>query len=266
MQHSIICYLFICEQIQIETFKAELNHAESERDNAVAIFNAKEADLLSKIAAANENVRLLHIFKNTRSITRNIQPTQIPEEEDDDEQDSVYETTPLSDDDNEEHLPLEKSRPIQRKSWIARHSGSKRLTISTLCIPLTTPTVNECISFRDANGSYTTYIHLDTKCRVTGIKDLLSKAEGVLNYKIVRVGKGEVVQDTRHFRNIAAAILSNHKSLKIETIPPFGPRGIFKEYMNGKAHVQVPDQAQESTEQPCQSNVHAGEGPRADPI
>ena len=217
-----------------------------DRDNDTAVFSGKEADLSSKLAAAHEEIRLLRIFKNTRSVTRDTPQEQIREEEEEgSDDDSFYETTPLSDNEgdvtNEEQSP----RPIQRRAWILRHSGSTRLAISALNINPYTPMVNECISFRDDNGLYTTYIHLDVKCRVTGVERLLSDIEGLIDYKIVRIRKGHSLQSSRHFWKIASAIRSKHRSLKMERMVGIGQgqRSLFKEFMTGDQPVQQSEPA-----------------------
>jgi len=235
----LIYYLLLIthSQEKIEALEAELSQTKLERDNDKAIFSDQEKALSDKLAAANEEVKLFNIFKTTGAISRDLQPQDDQVEEDED-QDSYYEPTPLSDDDNDELLSATGPRLGQRRSWLMRHSGSTPLTISDFNTPRKTTVAEECISVRDDKGYYTTYVHLDSKSRITLIKRVLSNVVGIINYKIVRVpGGGKGLESTRHFWKIAAAIHSKDSSLKIETTREFGMfgRSPFRQFIL-KAH------------------------------
>ena len=174
--------------------------------------------LAAKLTAANEEIKVFNIFKTTGNIaTTPLQPQTDPHEEDQD-QDSYYELNDLSDDDNEEPASAVGQGISQRKFWLIRHSGATRLTIKHFNAHLGETLADECISFRDDNGYYTTYVHLESKRRITLIKRIVSEAVGSIEYKIVKTPLGpKGIQSTRHFWKIAAAIHSNDYRLRIET-------------------------------------------------
>jgi len=145
----------------------------------------------------------------------------------DDDDASPPELHPLSDDENVENVSFNPSN--QKRQWLLRHAGSTHLTCNVIRVSnLHEPIADECISIRDENGYYTTYIHTHEKVRVITIKRILSEIADVLSFKVVHFGKN--IQGSRYFWKLATGIQSKHSSLHMESLRMEGC-SVFKSFV-----------------------------------
>lgn len=166
-----------------------------------------------------------------------------PQRDDNTEQDSVTDAEPSEDADDDQLQPLSDDDDVDNEalksttstytaktSWLIRHSGSTHLTCDIFRHGSVEPPIaNECISIRDDNGYYTTYVHMDEKIRTITLKRMLSTAANIIAFKIVHVNKQP--QNSRHFWKLAEGIQQKHSSLKMERINPHAKKSLFSSFM-----------------------------------
>jgi hypothetical protein len=165
-------------------------------------------------------------------------PLQAEEHDDPpDEDDTSPELHPLSDDENVDNVPGNPNSH-QKKQWLLRHAGSTHLTCDVIRVSnLHEPIADECISIRDENGYYTTYIHTHEKVRVITIKRILSDIAGVLSFKVVHFGKN--IQGSRYFWKLATGIQTKHSSLHMELLRMEGG-SVFKSFAKPQGQAVAP--------------------------
>jgi hypothetical protein len=74
---------------------------------------------------------------------------------------------------------------------------------------------DECVSVRDSNGYFMSYVHLSVRCRLSNMKRWLDAVDGIVDYKVVHYSR--VIQNTYHFWSIALGIARKYESLLVET-------------------------------------------------
>jgi hypothetical protein len=129
---------------------------------------------------------------------------------------------PLSDDeiDPPEDGESRYDAGVQRSAWLVRHSGrGARLGIQsfqTAGIREVANNADECVSFRDAGGNYTTFIHLVRRIRRLKFSQMLRSVPGIGDFKIVRIPMGKSIEHTRYFLGLHEAVQTSHPSLRKE--------------------------------------------------
>jgi hypothetical protein len=156
-----------------------------------------------------------------------------------DDNDASPELLPLSDDENVDNV-ITQSGAVdngQRRQWLLRHAGSTHLTCDMIRVSsLHASIADECVSVRDDNGYYTTYIHTHEKVRVVVIKRILSGIADVLSFKVVHFGKN--IQGSRYFWKLATGIQTNHSSLRVESLRMEGVC-VFKSFAKPQGQAAV---------------------------
>jgi hypothetical protein len=102
----------------------------------------------------------------------------------------------------------------QSHDWIIRHVGSSPLTCESL-----QNRAKFCISIKEGdNGVYLTYVYLNTRSRANVLTDLLTRADCVTRFNVIRIPH-HGMRHSRHFTKIAEAVKSNAPCLKIDVLP-----------------------------------------------
>ncbi len=102
----------------------------------------------------------------------------------------------------------------QSHDWIIRHVGSSPLTCESL-----QNRAKFCISVKEGdNAVYLTYVYLNTRSRANVLTDLLTRADCVTRFNVIRIPH-HGMRHSRHFTKIAEAVKSNAPCLKIDVLP-----------------------------------------------